>query len=121
MKSHWIMHQGKRVFMSDLSNYAASAIAIREECDAIKAILLGEQPRSVRAIVNVEGTFVNDEILREFRQIIPVTNKYVKRRAIIGLNGFRKNFLFLFTKITGNANFSHFENLNEALDWVVQD
>jgi hypothetical protein len=121
MKSNWTMHQSKRVFISDLSNYGSDTTAIHEECEAIKSILLGEQPKSVRAIVNVDGTFVNDDILKEFREIIPVTNKYVKRRAIIGLSGFRKNFLFLFTKITGNANFSHFDTVNEALDWVVQD
>ena len=121
MKSHWMMHQGKRVFITDLSNHAASASAVHEECEAIKAVLLGEQPKSVRAIVNVEGTFVNEEILGEFRKILPITNNYVKRRAIIGLGGFRKNFVFLFTKLTGNVNFLPFDNLEDALDWIIQD
>lgn len=121
MKSRWITHREKRIFISDFSNYGNDALAVREECEAIRLILQDEPVKSVLAIVDVDGTFVNEGIVREFRQILPVTNKYVKRRAVVGLNGFRRHFLFLVAKFTGGINFSPFDNLDDALSWIVQE
>jgi hypothetical protein len=121
MKSHWVLHKGKRVFISEFSNCGTNADAVRAECAAIKAALANEPDKSALVIANLEGTFVNDGIIQAFRELLPVTNQYVKRRAIIGLSGFRKHFIFLVSKFVGSINFLHFDSLNEALDWVVQD
>ena len=120
MKSHWTIHNDKRVFISDFSDCGTDAEMVRKECDAIKQALANEPDKSVLVIVNVEGTFVNDQILQAFRDLIPVTNKYVKRRAIIGLSGFRRHFIFLVSKIVGDVDFSPFDALDEALEWVAQ-
>jgi hypothetical protein len=121
MKSHWTLHKNKRVFISEFSNCGTDANAVRQECDAIKIALANEPDKSALVIANLEGTFVNEAILQAFRQLLPVTNKYVKRRAIIGLSGFRRHFIFLVSKFVGDVNFSPFDSLNEALDWVVRD
>ena len=121
MKSHWVVYQGKRIFMSDFSNRGYDAAAIEEECEAIKGALAGEMPKSVLAIVNVEGTFVNDKVVGAFRRLLPTTNKYVKRRAIVGLSGFRRHFIYLVSKFAGNVVFSPFDTLQEAQDWIVRD
>jgi len=121
MKSHWITYQDKRIFISDFSNLGYDAVAVGEECQAIKAALRDEQPKSVLAIVNVEETFVNDKIIGAFRQILPTTNKYVRRRAVIGLSGFRRHFIFLVTKFVGNVDFHAFDTLDEARNWIVRE
>jgi hypothetical protein len=121
MKSHWVTHQGKRVFISDFSNLNYDVAAVHEECEAIKTALAGEPPKSILAIVDMEGTFANDKIVGEFRQLLPTTTKDVKRRAVIGLKGFRKHFVFFVTKVVGEVNFSVFDSLNEAQDWIVRD
>ena len=121
MKSHWVTHQGKRVFISDFSNLNYDVAAVHEECEAIKVALADELPKSILAIVNMEGTFANEKIVGEFRQLLPTTNKYVKRRAVIGLKGFRRHFVFFVTKVVGEVNFSIFDSLNEAQDWIVRD
>ena len=120
MKSHWVFHKGKRVFITDFSNYGTNAKALREECDAVKAALANEPAKSVCTIVNIDGTFVNEGILQAVRETIPITNQYIRRRAIIGLSGFRRHFIFLVTKFVGDVNYSPFDSLNEALDWIVQ-
>lgn len=121
MKSRWIVHEGKSIFISDFSNLGLDAVALQQECDAIKNALVGQPPKSVTAIINLDGTFMNDGLVKAFKDILPVTNKYVRRRAVIGLRGFRKNFIFLFTKFVGDANIEIFDTLNEALNWAVKN
>jgi len=119
MKSYWITYHDRKIFIADFSNCNTDAGAIHEECQAIKAALANEPPRSVLAVTNLNGTFVNEAVLQTFRELLPITNQYVKRRAIIGLSGFRKHFIFLVSKFVGDVNFSPFDTLNEALDWIV--
>lgn len=121
LKSHWVLHKGRRVFISEFSNCGTNADIVRAECDAVKAALSNEPEKSALVIANLDGTFVNDGIVQAFRELLPVTNKHVKRRAIIGLSGFRKHFIFLVSKFVGSVSFSHFDSLNEALDWIVVD
>ena len=121
MRSHWMIYKGRRVFISEFSNLGTDAAAVREECEAIKAVLEAQKPKSMLVVVNLEQTFVNDGIVQAFRDLLPYTNKYVKRRAIIGLSGFRKHFISLVTKFTGGVNFLPFDSLNEALEWVTTD
>lgn len=121
MKSRWVLYEDRRIFISDFSNCGYDAAAVGEECEAIKTTLQGEAPKSVLAIVNVEGTFVNDKVVGAFREILPVTNKYVRRRAVIGLSGFRRHFVYLVSKFVGNVDFSPFDTLEEAQAWIVRD
>ena len=121
MKSYWTTHQGKRIFIAEFSHCGTDADLIHEECEAIKAALANEPPRSVLAVTNLTETFVNEVILRTLRELLPITNRYVKRRAIIGLSGFRKHFIFLVSRFVGDVDFSPFETLNEALAWIVQE
>ena len=121
MKSRWTTYQDKRIFISDFSNLGTDDAAVLQEGEAIRAALETEPPKSVLAITNVEGTFVNEKVIGAFRQILPDTNKYVKRRAVIGLSGFRRHFIFLFSKFAGNADFVAFDSLGEAQTWIVRD
>ena len=121
MKSRWVEYQGKRIFISDFSNCGYDAVAVGKECEAIKTALMNELPKSVLAIVDVEGTFVNDKVVGAFRQVLPTTNKYVKRRAVIGLSGFRRHFVYLVSRFVGSVDFSPFDTLEEAQAWIVRD
>lgn len=121
MKSHWILHKNKRVFISEFSNMGTDAQAVSQECEAIKILLVNEPIKSMLVIVNLNGTYVNDGIVQAFRSLLPITNKYVKRRAIIGLDGFRRHFIFLVAKFVGDVNFSPFDSLDEALEWITKE
>ncbi len=121
MKSHWMLHKGRKIFISDFSNMGTDALAVHHECEAIKLSLENEKPQSLIAIVNLNGTFVSDGTVQAFKDLLPYTNKYVKRRAVIGLSGFRKHFIFLVSKFVGNVNFAPFDTLEEALEWIIKD
>jgi hypothetical protein len=121
MKSRWIRHNNKRVFIADFSNMGSDSIALRAEADAIKAALTPEPPGSVRAITCVDGTFGNAEILQILAELLPVTNKVVGLRALVGVSGFRKYFLETFTKLVGDVHFKQFDDQDKALDWITEN
>jgi hypothetical protein len=121
MKSHWVEHQGKRVFIADFSNYRDDGAGIRAECQAIIAELEVEPAHSVLSISNVEGTFANEDIMKALANLVPITNKHVKRRAVVGVSGFRRHFLYAVAKVVGDINFTVFDTLPEALDWIVKN
>lgn len=119
MKSHWVEHKGKRVFIADFSNYHDDAAGIRTEGQFVIKELESEPPHSALVISNVEGTFANEDIIKVLVELVPITTKKVKRRAVVGLAGFRRHFLYAFAKVVGDINFTVFDTLLEALDWIV--
>ena len=121
MKSHWVIHNGKRVFIADFSNYALDDAAIHAECEAIKAEFSREQPGSIRSITNAEGMLHSTDVVKALAELLPYSNKYVFRRAVVGVGGFRRYFLETFANLTGKAQFMAFETLAQALDWITQD
>ena len=121
MKSHWVEHCGKRVFIADFRGFGMDASGLQQECDGILAELTAHPPKSVRSISVVEGTVGTPDILRVFRELLPHTSKYVDKRALVGLTGMRRKFLEVLDKLTGGTHFVTFDTLPEALDWIVQE
>jgi hypothetical protein len=121
MKSRWVEHKSKRVFIADFSNFHDDGAGVRAECLAIKDELDHEPGRSVLSITNAEGTFANEDIMKAFVELVPITNKKVKRRALVGVAGFRRHFIYALAKVIGDINFTVFDTMPEALDWIVKD
>lgn len=121
MKSRWVRENGKRIFIADFSNLGSDANAVRRETDAIKETLKLELPGSVRSITCVDGTFGNTEVIQALAELLPVSNKYIGMRALVGVSGFRKYFLDAFTKLVGNVHFKQFDTLEQALAWITED
>jgi len=120
MKSHWVNHNGARVFIADFSNYGSDAAAVQAEADYIIQLLQVEPPASVLSIAYVEGTFANEQTMRTLTSLVPVTNKQVKARCVVGVRGFRKHLLAMFTRLTGRAQFKIFDTMEEALESLTK-
>ncbi|MDD2923137.1 MAG: hypothetical protein PHQ36_12700 [Anaerolineales bacterium] len=121
MKSRWITHKGARIFIADFSDYSADADAVQAEADYVVQLLQLEPPDSVLSIAHVDGTFANEKTMRTLMNLVPVTNKYVKKRCTVGVRGFRKHLLAGFTRITGRAQFTLFDTMEEALDFLAKE
>jgi len=106
MKSHWVENKGKRVFIADFSNFRDNGAGVRVEYQAIIGELEAEPAHSVLALSNVEGTFANEDIMKALVDLVPITNKWVRRRALVGMTGFRCHFLYAFSKVIGDVNFT---------------
>lgn len=120
MKSHWTVYKGLRVFIADFSNYGGDAVAVQAEADYIIQLLQQEPPASALSLTLVEGTFANEKTLRTLMSLVPVTNKYVKKRCVVGVRGFRKHLVAGFTRITGRAQFTILDTMEEAFDFLTK-
>jgi len=120
MRSYWIRRNGKRIFIADFSNLGSDAKAVYSETQAIQGILKLETPASVRSITYVEGTYGSPEVIQALADLLPVSNKYIRMRALVGVTGFRKHFLEAFTKLVSDVHFKQFDTLEQALDWLAE-
>lgn len=121
MKSHWVEHKGKRVFIAEYSNFGASSAALKVEAEDVIKALTQEPINSVLTISNVVGTTATRDNLQALMDILPHTNKYVKKRCVIGVSGVRWTFVEAFNQLTGRAKLQSFHSLEDALDWIVQE
>jgi hypothetical protein len=120
MKSHWIVYKGVRIFVADFSNYGSDAAAVQMEADYVIQLLQAEPPASVLSIAHVDGTFANEHTMRTLMNLVPVTNKFVKKRCTVGVRGFRKHLLAGFTRLTGRAQFTILDTMDEACDFLAK-
>jgi len=121
MKSHWVEHKGKRVFIAEFSNFGTNSAALQKESDEIIAVLQQEPPDSVLSISNVEGTSATRDNLQVLMGVLPHTNKVVRKRSAVGALGIRWTFVEAINQLAGRAKFRSFNTLEDALDWIVQE
>ena len=118
MKSHWVYYNSVRIFLADFSQYGANGAGVRAETQYIIEILKNEPDHSVLSLTNVEGTFANEDILRSLAELLTISNKKIKKRAVTGVTGFRRHFLDAFAAAVGNVKFSVFDTPEEAYAWL---
>ena len=93
IKSHWIQHNNKRVFIGIFTNLGGDANAMRAQLESIKEVIPQELPGSISSITCVDETFGNTEILQGLAGLLPVSTKVVGILALVGISAFRKYFL----------------------------
>ena len=120
MKSRWVEHRGKRVFIADFTNFGAHAEALKAECAEIVAVLRNEPEDSVLAISDINGTAATPQTLQAIKGLVTETNRYVQKRAVIGVGRYQKYFLDAFAIFTGDVTFVRHETLQQALDWITR-
>jgi hypothetical protein len=121
MKSHWITHQGQRIFYADYSNFGTDMDALRAELDAVVAAVSTEPPASVVVLNNVQGSTSAPGVTALLRETVTKTNPYVRKRAVIGLGGIRRGLLDIINVFTGRGTIHAFDDQTSALDWLVRD
>jgi hypothetical protein len=121
MKSHWIAHQGWRIFYADYSNLGTNIDALQVELDAVVATLSQEPPGSVIVLNNMQGNIGAPGATALLRQAVAKTNPYVRRRAVIGLGDVQRGLLDSLNIFSGRGTIRAFEDEPAALDWLVKE
>ncbi len=121
MKSHWVEHKGKRIFVADYSGFGGDHDGLQREVDdAVDAI--SKQPdKSVLVLANFEGTEATVANLDVMRRLVARANHSVIRRALLGISGTRRFFITTFANVTGDTSVTAFDNKEKALDWLVSE
>ena len=123
MKSRWITHKGKRIFIADYSEHDNNLDALGTEIAAVIETLKQEPPDSVLALTDVHYTYATDirSLTALLEKAFPKANSYVKKRAMIGLPECRRYLVPLFKPLTGSKQYRIFNKMSDALDWLASE
>jgi len=119
MKSHWIEHQGKRIFFADYSGYGDDTPALHAEVEAAIVVIAAEPGKSVLVLVDFEGSHPSMANLNVVRKLVPRANPAVIKRALLGLSASSRFFITTFASVTGGTPVAAFDSREKALEWLV--
>lgn len=112
-----LSHNGARIVHIDLSH--ATALQVKEACDAGAPLIQGQPVKSVLCWVNTEGTMMSTEISDTLKNFTYKNKPYVKMTAITGLAGVQKVVLSAIIIFTKRDNLVVKPSREEALDFLA--
>jgi hypothetical protein len=118
MKSQWLTHHGKRIFLVDLSNFKLDEEGLKAEAASATAVVCKEPEKSMLMLVNLKDTLISPHVSSLLKENIDQANKYGRKGAIMGLTGTRKIMFEIFSRLTKAENAS-FDDMEKAKDWLV--
>lgn len=119
MKSHWMEHQGQRIFVADYSGFGDDHAALQAEVEQAISTLAAEPQKSVLVLADFEGTEPSFANLNVIRRLVPRANRAVIKRALLGLSGPSRFFITTFSNVTGETLVMAFASREKALEWLV--
>lgn len=120
MKSRWITHKGRRIFITDLSGLGFDLATLQTELEAVAQTVKIEPLGSLLAVTNVQGLRVTPQTLTLLKDALAHTTPYVHKRAVIGLTPTHEKVLGVINAVTGRKPFTVFHTLEQAQDWLIE-
>jgi hypothetical protein len=118
MKSHWMTHNGKKVFYADYSNLRLDELKV--EVAAVEPVLCSMPKNSVLSLADVRGTYGTREVMDVLKTLTNKTKPHVHKRAVVGVTGVQTILLKALNSFTGQETVP-FNDIESALDWLVKD
>ena len=117
---YFVKHKGQSILCIDLSN---SRLADKAEYFEIlqlaKKIIARQPPKSVLTFTNVQGSQFDREIVKELKEYTKHNRPYVKKAAIMGIEGLQATIYLAVMKFS-KRNIPLFDDKESALDWLVE-
>jgi hypothetical protein len=121
MRSYWLTHKGRRVFVADYSGLGDDSEAIYAEGQLVISELIKEPRDSALVIIDVNQTHASIANSAMFRKILEQSREHVRKRAVIGLTVSTRYFVNALIHIAGKGSITPCDSLEKALDWLVED
>jgi len=118
MKSHWMIHKGKKVFYADYSHMNSEEL--RAEVALVEPVLCLMPKNSVLSLADVRGTYGTTDAMTILKGITAKTKLHVHKRAVVGVIGVQKILLKALNQFSGQETVA-FDSVDKALDWLVED
>jgi hypothetical protein len=119
MKSRWFEHRGKRIFLTDYSNFGADTSALGAEIEAAEEATFAQPENSMLVIVDIRDTIASKGAMQLFKVSAARTKPHVRKAAIVGITGYKKVLIEVVSIFSGRS-FVPFTSLEEAMDWIVE-
>ncbi len=123
MAAHWIDFEGKRIFYVDMAGFKTNEQALDDELNrTIGNIGEGWENTplgTALVLVDLRDTNITRGVQRRIMERIKVTQKYIRKTAVVGLSGLRRVFLDLFARSAAVQTVG-FEDPDSAKKWLVK-
>ncbi len=114
----FIKHRDKRVLSIDYSHCDIALLkAVAEE---MHRVISREMLNSVLTLNDVTGTSFDQESVEVLKSKVAANAPYVKRAAVIGINGLQR-LIYEAVKLFTRRSIPNFSSREEALDYLVGD
>jgi len=121
MKSHWIEHNGKRIFYADYSGFGDDTQQLKQEMEPAIQLISEQPPNSVLVLANLEGLDSSITTMNLLREMLPLANTAILKRAVLGISGSRRFLQTTMLNVTGNTSVKLFTSRELALDWLASE
>ena len=118
MKSKWIDHRSTRMILADYSGFGGDLAGLKSEVEYASDLTMREPLNSVLSLVDVSGTAGTPEIVDYIKSAAVKTKPYVRKMAVVGVQGYRKFLLRAVIAFSGQA-VHPCDTIEEAKNWLA--
>ena len=120
MRSNWIEHKGKKIFYQDFSQNFYNSAAVKEELNEVQKVVTASPLNSVLVLSDFRDTTIAGDLLSAMNAASRATKAHVRKTAVLGVTGMKRQLADLLTKLTGQP-LKYFDDMEAAKNWLVQD
>lgn len=120
MRSTWIEHKGKKIFYQDFSQNFYNSAAVKAELDEVQKVVTAASPNSVLVLSDFRDTTIAGDLLSAMNAASRATKANVRKTAVLGVTGMKRQLADLLTKLTGQP-LKYFDEMEAAKNWLVQE
>lgn len=120
MKSEFIIHKGKKIYLANYANLPGEAF--EQEIKDVTEEICREPLQTVTCLNDTTGLFATPKVINLFIWSVKRTKPHVKKAAVVGLglSGTRKGLFDVVLKATGQTA-EVFDDLEKAKDWLADN
>ncbi|MCI0553931.1 MAG: STAS/SEC14 domain-containing protein [Anaerolineae bacterium] len=120
MRSQWIEHKGKKIFYQDFAQNFYNSAAVKTELDEVQKIVTASPPNSVLVLSDFRDTSIAGDLLSAMNAASRATKTHVRKTAVLGVTGVKRQLADLLTKLTGQP-LKYFDDVEAAKNWLVEE
>lgn len=116
LKSKPIVHRGAEILYADYSNYGRDVHALREEVEAVDAVL--ERNADALLLVDIRNTVTSSEVVSLMKASAVRTKGHVARTAVVGVSGIQKVLARAVARFAREP-LMLFDDVDTAKEWLA--
>ena len=120
MRSKWIEHKEKKIFLQDFSKLFYNSAAVIAELNEVQGIVISQPKDSVLVLTDMRDTNVGKDVLPAMNAASAATKDHVKKTAVLGVTGVKRKLADLLTALTGQP-LKYFDDIEAAKNWLVEE
>jgi hypothetical protein len=111
-------YKGHKIILIDLKGVQPEGIKSRVE--GAKKIIMASQPDSVLLLTDFRNMRYDHERTEYAKQVSKDIKPFVKKSALLGVEGLKKIILNSIITFSGRTNMKPFLEVKDALEWLIK-